>query len=192
MKVLVVGAGGIGSWLAFFINDLIEKEQFNGQAEFTFADDDVVDMKNIKYQNFGMEDIADAKVDSLNIRYGFNALNKRIEDVEELKKYDVVVSAVDNTIFRKMLFENEPQEDYYWIDLRSEGNQVSAYTKGLDKIKLLDTVPKEVAGASCQRAYELEQGIIQNGNKIIASIGSQYLLNYFRGEMNKHQFNTIF
>ena len=192
MNVLIVGAGGIGSWLAFFLNDLVDKDQFSADTTFTFADDDIVDKKNVTYQNFPLEDISDAKVDSIQTRYLFEGFSGRVEDVTFLENYDVVVSAVDNTVFRKMLFDNEPQESYYWIDLRSEGNQVSAYSKGADKEMLLASVSGEVLDASCQRKFELEQGIIQNGNKIIAAIGSQMILNFYRGEMNKKQFNTMF
>lgn len=192
MNVLIVGAGGIGSWLAFFLDDLVEKDQFSDETTFTFADDDIVDVKNTAYQNFPLEDISEYKVESIQTRYLFESFTGKVEDIEFLKPYDVVVSAVDNTVFRRMLFENEPQDDYYWIDLRSEGNQVSAYSKGADKEMLLNTVKETVEGASCQRQFELDNGIIQNGNKIIAAIGSQMLLNYYRGEMNKKQFNTIF
>lgn len=190
-NAIVVGAGGIGSWLAMFLRNLQDHGQLEG-VNIVFADDDSVDIKNISYQNFSEEEIFDLKVEALRERYGFGMLPKRIESLEELDRFELVISAVDNTSFRKMIFENEPENNFYWIDLRSEGNQVSAYTQGMDREKLLETVSVDAEDKSCQRDWELSQGIIHNGNKIIASIGSQYVLNWHRGEMNKRSFNTMF
>lgn len=190
-EALVVGAGGIGSWLAMFLHNLQMHNQLE-DVNFAFADDDTVDLKNVSYQNFSEEEIFDLKVEALRDRFGFGMIPEKIESLAALERYDLVVSAVDNTSFRKMIFENEPENNFYWIDLRSEGNQVSAYTQGMDREKLLQTVSVNAEGKSCQRAWELEQGIIHNGNKIIASIGSQYILNWYRGDMNKKSFNTMF
>jgi hypothetical protein len=35
-------------------------------------------------------------------------------------------------------------------------------------------------GGSCQRAQDINAGIVQVGNRIIASVGAQYILNYIR------------
>jgi len=42
----------------------------------------------------------------------------------------------------------------------------------------------EVASLSTKK----KAGIVQNGNKIIAAIGSQYILNWIRNEVNPPQF----
>jgi len=189
-KILVVGAGGIGSWLASHLYELETQGQLNG-IDITFADDDTVDTKNLAYQNFEAEDVLDYKTESISARYGFGSTIDRIESDNVLNEYDCIISAVDNTKFRRILFKwanNSPEK--YWIDLRSEGRSIAAFTKnkanGLDY--MLSTLGNEdVNDGSCQRQWELDNNIIQNGNKIVAAIGAQYVLNYIRHDMSPPQ-----
>jgi len=192
-KLLIVGQGGIGSVLSGHLHALEEIEQIN-DLHVTVCDDDLVELKNIKYQNFGPEDVTDFKVESISARYGFKALNKKITSEEDLKGYDCIVSAVDNVKFRKLLFEFvDKNPKIYWIDLRSEGRSVAAFTKSKKNTleKMLETLPKDgddSEGGSCQLKFELENNIIQQGNKIIAVIGSQMILNWLRKETNMPEF----
>lgn len=188
-QILIVGAGGIGSWLGFHLYQLSEHKQLNG-AYITFADDDTVDMDNLPYQNFELDDVLDLKTESLSARYGFGAVNKRLTKAKELTDYTCIVCAVDNTKFRKLLFETAEKNDFYWIDLRSEGRAIAAFTKHKTNTfeAMMATIPKEVKDGSCQLDYEKKAGIIQNGNKIVGCIGSQYILNWLRGEVNPPRF----
>jgi len=173
--ILIVGAGGIGSWLAQHLFQLQKHGQFPG-CEFVFADDDTVETKNLSYQNFTEEDILEQKAESLNIRYLFTPMVKRITTAKEITGYDCVVSAVDNTAFRQLLFEtliSDPiaDTDPYWIDLRSESTMVSFFTKhekntceAMLKTLNLDN-PED--GGSCQLEWELNENRIQLGNRII-------------------------
>lgn len=196
-KVLIVGAGGIGSWLCFFIHNLNEFHQFSN-CSFTIADYDTVDLKNLKYQNFNKTDLTDYKAEVLGLRYKMDILVKKIEKEEELAKYDCIVSAVDGTAFRKLLFKfvyKEENKNIYWIDLRSEGRTIAFYTKHPQNNleKMLNTLPEnDKENGSCQLEFELENNIIQNGNKIVAAIGSQLLLNWYRNEFNPPQFSMRF
>jgi hypothetical protein len=84
-----------------------------------------------------------------------------------------------------MLSWAEKNPDKFWIDLRAEGRSMSYYIKHPknDIKKMMDTMDqKDQKNHSCQLEYELDNGIIQQGNKIIAYIGSQLLLNYLRDE----------
>lgn len=193
-RILVVGAGGIGSWLAYNLYKLDEHTQL-GNAEIMFADDDTVDTKNIPYQHFETEDITDLKVESLAARFGFGSIPKRLTKPTDLTKFDCIISAVDNTKFRKMLFETaEKNPDIYWIDLRSEGRSIAVFTKSKSNTleKMMGTIPENVENGSCQRDFELANGIIQNGNKIAGVIGSQLVLNWLRGEKNLSEFVMTF
>ncbi len=195
-KILIVGGGGIGSWLAPILYELERHEQLN-KAEITIADNDTIEEKTLTYQNFGLEDLTDDKAESLSARYGFGARVERIEDPKAFKHFDCVISAVDNAKFRRMLFKAaDKNEALYWIDLRSEGRTVAAFTKHKVNTleKMLATVPDEDTeeGGSCQLEYELSAGIIQNGNKIIAAVGSQYILNWLRSEDSPPEFSALF
>lgn len=183
-QVAVVGTGGIGSWLAFYLYDLEQNNQLK-DVGFTFYDDDVVEEKNLPYQNFDIEDITDSKVESISARYGFIGEEERVESVKDLKDFDCIVCAVDSKSFREDLFKNcNSKNNPHWIDLRSEGRTFVFYTKhkANDTEKMLATLPKEDAEeGSCQLEWELEEGIIQQGNKIVAAIASQLVLNWHRG-----------
>ncbi len=184
-NILIVGAGGIGSWLAFNLYELERHGQLNNVA-ITFADDDTVDPSNLKYQHFETQDTLDYKVESLSARYGFLSIAERIESENILNEYDCVICAVDNTIFRKLLFNwASKNPEKYWMDFRSEGSSLAAFTKSPDNTlsKMLETLgTEEVEDGSCQREWELKEGIVQNGNKIVACIASQYVLNYTRNK----------
>lgn len=185
MSIAIVGAGGIGSWLAFFLYNLLENSQISDRL-ITFYDHDVIETKNIRYQNFGREDITDSKVASISARYGFAGVEKKIEDVTTLD-CQCIVSAVDNKLFREQLFNNFWKKGPYWIDLRSEGRIFGFYTKHTNNTlkTLLSTLPKDSDNnGSCQLQWELENNVIQQGNKIIAAMGSQLILNWHRKQDN--------
>ena len=193
-KLAVVGCGGIGSYLAEHLFILYSNNQLNSIESITLFDDDVVDTKNLKYQNFEDLDITDYKSDSLATRYSFLNRVERVTNPETLNDYDIIIAAVDNSQFRKLLYDwAATKKDKYWIDLRSEGRSIAYYTK--NKINTLDKmyntlVETSEEGTSCQLNFELEAGIIQQGNKIIATIGSQLLLNKLRGEYSSAEFRA--
>ena len=182
-QIAVVGTGGIGSWLAFYLYDLEQHDQLR-DVGFTFYDDDIVEEKNIPYQNFDIDDITDSKVESISARYGFVGEEERVESVKDLKDFDLIICAVDSKSFRQDLFENcNGKDDPHWIDLRSEGRTFVFYTKhdANTTEKMLATLPKDDAEeGSCQLEWELSEGIIQQGNKIVAAIASQLVLNWHR------------
>ena len=200
--ILIVGAGGIGSWLAFNLFKLQEAKQLGGVRKIYLADDDTVEVKNIAYQCFENTDILETKAEALSDRFGelFTPLEKRItaqelRDGSRYGRYDCIVSAVDNTEFRKVLFEHcDTYTDTHWIDLRSEGRTIAAYTKHKKNTleAMMATIPTEVKEGSCQRDFEMSAGIIQNGNKIIAAIGSQFVLNWLRGDATMSTFSHTF
>jgi len=195
-RVLVVGAGGIGSWLAEHLYNLDTHGQFSDNVSFTFADDDTVENKNLYYQNFFMEDIMDEKSESLSARYGFGSITSRIESEDQLNGYEGIVCCVDNSKFRKLLFNYvDKNEDVYWMDMRSEGRDIAVFTKNKKNTLevMLKTLPKDdVEDGSCQRQWEFENNIIQFGNRIVSSIGAQYLLNWVRGDKNPQHYIAHF
>ena len=54
-KLLIIGAGGIGSYLASFLERISERRQ--ALYDITIYDDDKVEEKNLSYQNFNVEDV---------------------------------------------------------------------------------------------------------------------------------------
>lgn len=186
-KVLIAGAGGIGSFLAMNLHNSVVNKQLE-DVEFHIVDDDTVDLKNIGYQNFNKIDLTDYKADAIALRYKMHGSVKRITSDKDFAGFDCIVGAVDNSIFRRLMFNYVfKHPEVYWIDLRSEGRAVAFFTKHKTNTleAMLSTLPAEdTASGSCQLEWELSNGIIQNGNKIIASIGSQLILNWYRNDTN--------
>ena len=194
-KVLVIGCGGIGS---FFIREIYQLFE-NGvkgteNLELTMVDEDKVEEKNLRYQNFDIEDLGNYKAESLNKRYPFFFENKFIKSTDDLKEKEVIILAVDNGKVRKMVYEFCEKNNIYFIDMRSEGRAITIFTKhkSNDLKTLLSTIDPEAPSTSCQLKFELKEGIIQVGNRIVANIGVQMLLNYLRNQKNIAKFTQRF
>ncbi len=194
-NILIVGVGGIGSWLAHQLFLYKNANQLD-LVNITLVDDDEVDTKNLTYQNFSKGELFDKKSEVIGKRYGFTYDVKRIKSEEDLVGYDCIVCAVDNSEFRQMLFKfAEARPELYWIDLRSEGRTCAFYTKHKHNnyATLSQTLPvNSKKDGSCQLDWELKNGIVQGGNKIIASVGAQLILNWLRHEHNPPTFTYRF
>ncbi len=185
-NVLIIGCGGIGSWLIPRINRLMEYKQLS-DINVTVADNDQVEDKNLPYQNFDMGDIIDDKALIMDSRYNVLAINRRIVEEKELKAYDIIICAVDNAPTRRLVYKHcVGDSNKYFIDLRAEGSAVWAATSDckMSYDGLLKTLGSSDEDRSCQLAFELDKGIIQLGNTVIAEIGAQYLLNHLRNKKN--------
>ena len=80
--------------------------------------------------------------------------------------------------------------------MRSHGARVLIFRNPTDKKEreLLEPYfeDRKVENASCQRAEDLAKKIVQYGNKIIAMVGLQYLVNIDRGLVNQLIFDGDF
>lgn len=194
-RILVCGLGGIGSFLVGHLHRLAMNSQIElGDVDITMADPDQVEMKNIKYQNFGRSEIMQNKATALEKRYSFRALSTAISSVEDIKDYNLIILCVDNNKTRKLVYEYCLKNSAGFIDLRAEGRAVAVFSN-TDKHKiesLIKDLDTSVGNTSCQLDFELKNGIIQNGNIIAAAIGSQMVLNKLRGEKNPAEFRAYF
>lgn len=186
MNLLIIGGGGIGSWLTARISRLRDFGQLN-DISLTLADSDVIEKKNLPYQNFELAEIMDPKALILEDRFNIKGVYKKIETDKDLESFDIIVCAVDNAKTRRLVYKHCLSNNKYFIDLRAEGTAVWGITSdaswSLEKLE--STLGKDdETGKSCQLKFELEQNIIQLGNTIIAEIGVQWLLNHLRGKQN--------
>jgi len=202
MKILVIGAGGIGSFFAGTLFNLKSAGQLPKNVSIVFYDPDTVEEKNIRYQNFTAADIGFDKVEAMEVRLGFDGVCKRIglEDFPGIKA-DIIICAVDNAETRQAVFDFWRDTGTYFVDMRAEGRTVSFFTPGeataaedvTTRTERYDILTATLASAgtesgSCQRAVDMEAGIIQLGNQIIAPIGAQLLINHLRGISNPGRF----
>jgi len=183
-NILICGAGGIGSYLLFHLNELFLHNQISPGVTITVADGDSVELKNISYQYYTKHDILELKVDALQEKFKCitKTISNYITSAEELEPYDMIISAVDNTQFRKLLYEYAIPANKAWLDLRSEGSSCALFAKHpVNTVEaMLKTIPIEKTNQSCQRKFEFEANTIQLGNRIIAGIGAQQVLNFLR------------
>ena len=212
MKLLIVGAGGIGSYVLEFLYQLMQADQIPEDFKVTVADDDIVEVKNLRYQNFRPEDLNIKKVFALQDYYGLldgeqympkhrhwlDALDTKISTKEDFQDFDIIVGAVDGkNNFRKILFnyfedlKDSPEilETKMWWDLRAEGRNIVMFSKNkkntLESMLSVTDDSEDGEGVSCQRTFELEQGWIQQGNKVVALLWSQQFLDYIRGNLDE-------
>jgi hypothetical protein len=192
MKILLVGVGGIGSYLAEHIALAYGMGQIPLDWDFCIADGDNVEIKNITYQNFTGADIGKMKVkameDKLYDKCYLSTLDKYIEE-KDLKGFDIIILAVDNMKTRSIVIDYCHKNDKMFIDLRAEGRMVFGMMKGANKEDDLATLDmKDTTSGSCQLQEDIDKDRIQYGNLIIAAMGLQLLVNFIR---NKEQGRRI-
>lgn len=188
-KIHIVGVGGIGSYFCRSLHDAIKQKQLDPNIEIHVYDPDEVEAKNTMYQCFDEIDIADLKVSVMDERYRFIPHAELVtrEHLDLWNKNEIVISCVDNRMFRKDLFDICTEDGHpYFIDLRCEGRSICYFTKSKvnTKEKLMESLGSEdtVSSGSCQVPYRLANSIIDFGNRIIAEIGLQLLVNHLREE----------
>jgi len=194
-KILVIGLGGIGSYLIEHLHRLVMNGQIElEEVDITMADSDQVEMKNIKYQNFGQSEVMKNKAMVLGKRYGFRSIATAISSEEDIKDYNLIILCVDNNETRKLVYEYCLTNKADFIDLRAEGRAVAVFgnTSKEETEKIVRELDTKSGNRSCQLDFELKNGVIQNGNVIVAAIGSQIVLNKLRGEANPAEFRAYF
>ncbi len=99
-NVLVIGAGGIGSFLIPLLDKI-------GMYAITVADPDIVEEKNISYQNFTKEEVDVHKV---------LAIQKRYDSVLDASKYPILKNVTYESTSKP--FTNKELRDILGDDLR--------------------------------------------------------------------------
>jgi predicted dinucleotide-utilizing enzyme len=185
LKVGIIGCGGIGSYFIRSLSEVIKKDisGFNklNCMGIDLYDFDLVEEKNLSYQNFDIEHLDRNKAEVLAEITGYKAIIKAIDSAEQLKDYDLVVLCVDNNKVRQVVYNSGIK----FLDLRASGKTFMAYLTEKDDTEYLSLTEDTGAKGGCQREEDLEDRHIQFGNLIIASIGIQLLADYLRGEITQ-------
>ena len=146
-KVLLIGAGGIGSYLIPILNRL-------GVYQVTAYDDDKVEQKNLRYQNFGADDLGELKVYCFSSDMGgmYEAQPYLVLTEKQLKGFDLVICCADNLAVRRMLYRQGHGDDakVKWLDLRAQGRNAALISYKVDE-NFQDTLLNGPEGSfSCQ------------------------------------------
>jgi len=174
-KVLVIGAGGIGS----FLIPLLDKV---GLYSITVADPDNVEAKNLPYQNFTEEDIGENKASVMGNRYRsiIGGSQYPILTEKQMQGYDLVISCVDNLGLRKTLYNSNVK----WLDLRAQGRN-AAFVSFLANPETYDTllVGDNTRSFSCQGdEWDGSNVGVHFMQVTIAGMGAEWIQRWFNGE----------
>lgn len=194
-KIAIIGCGGINSWVAGHLFDLLKTYSFDEDVYVKLFDNDIVEEKNIlrQNQNFDVENIMQNKAEVLATRYKFDFEPSFIteENLSNLEIFDDLLVGVDNHKTRQMLYKFALDRHKNLIDLRAQGTQISFIVirnwekKDIDyynKKYFFDLNVMERKG-SCQMQTDIANDHIENGNKIIAFFGIYGIyLKLLRGE----------
>lgn len=184
-EIVVIGAGGIGSFLAEHLDNLIDSDQIDPKEyRFTFFDDDIVEHKNIMYQNFDPEDIDSKKTEALELKF----LNLTFEtdriDEDKLKikasrnDLDLSVLCADNNKIRREVYNIKKNYCIPFIDARANGKVVGIYSS--DTRDYLSTLSKDEGNHSCQNPFQIAKNEIEFGNVVVAAMAAQHILDFIR------------
>jgi hypothetical protein len=189
LKIAVIGLNGIGSYFVRGLSELIKKDvagldRINVMGIDLF-DFDTIEEKNFSYTIYDIEHIGRNKAEVMAEMTGYKARAEKIERAEQLAEYDLVIMAVDNNEVRKIVYEaGRP-----FIDLRAKGKAVMVYLTQKDDIEYLNLTKDTGEKGGCQYDRDIEEKTIELGNRVVAELGLQYLIDYCRGKIEKK--NTI-
>ena len=177
-KIMIIGVGGIGSYLAPLLNKV-------GTYSMFLADPDIVEEKNLSYQNFDKTTVGKKKVNSL-------YLNRHIRSDYPIKtdaclrkdKMDLIVCCADNLDVRRLVYNS----DVPWLDLRAQGRMGLLVCYKEDK-KMYSTLTAGPDGSfSCQGdAWDKSNAGVHFTHVAVAGYGAEWIQRYFNGEdVHKH------
>jgi len=173
-KILVIGAGGIGSYLISFLNNL-------DLYEIQVNDDDKVETKNLTYQNFSEEDVGLHKVASMKANFNCVKFSSPypILTPNQLEGFDLVVCCVDNLGTRRMLYNSNVK----WLDLRSQGRNAAYVSYQADPSMYDSLLAGKEGSFSCQgESWDGSQEGIHFMHMAIAGMGAQWIQRYMNKE----------
>ena len=180
-KVLVVGAGGIGTTFVDLLVPALERTALN--AEITLMDGDVVEASNLGHQRFTQEQIGMYKVSALSSRHTGRGehvelipITDNLRTAEQLLGYDLVVVCVDSPEPRRLVHSL----DVPWIDLRCSGDGWMILSSDSDRA-LVEQMTPDHQPMSCQVEGALDAGNLEFGFSVAGTFGAQWLVQNLRG-----------
>ena len=180
-KIMIIGAGGIGSYLVQFLNQINTHRKNRGLYNITVFDGDTVDIKNLGYQAYDESDVGEKKVECISGEY-VNAQPFNVLLDKQLHGYDLVVCCADNLAVRRLLYRQGFGSDakLKWLDLRSTGRNAALISYKTDP-KMMDTLLIGEEGSfSCQaQDWDGSAKDINCMNMVIASMGVQWIQRWF-------------
>ena len=170
-KILVIGAGGIGS----FMIPLLDK---TGLYEITVADPDKVEKKNLTYQNFRKKENEMNKASVMG--WNYDSVTRYIPypilTEQQIRGFNLVVCCADNLDVRRLLYRSEVP----WLDLRAQGRNCAYISYRADKNKHDTLLAGPEGSFSCQgNAWDGSTEAQHFSHVIAAGMGAEWIHRYF-------------
>ena len=175
-KVLIIGVGGIGSYLT----PLLHK---TGLYDIHISDPDTVEVKNLSYQNFNTSHIGAKKVRAL---LDYDAIGSRKEfpilTQDQLKGFDLIVCCADNLDVRRLVYRQGFQDDCTnkWLDLRAQGRNAALISYKVNENLVDDLLAGAEGSFSCQGGdWDGSPEQVNCMQIAIAGVASQWIQRWF-------------
>ncbi len=182
LKIAIAGAGGIGGYVTQFLYEYgLNRRQFDfADMDITVFDDDAVDASNLLHQNFTEAELGFKKAKILADKYYMN--HKLVKmTVEDMSKYDVIFSCVDNMPFRKLLYEyGYTNKKLFWIDGRCNSRNIGLFTSDIGKAELSKVINDSQESTGCLLKHDKESGTSHVTPLIVAGMMVQAFMNHIR------------
>ena len=175
-NVMIIGVGGIGSYLAPLLKRV-------GTYSMFLADPDIVEEKNLLYQNFDKINVGEKKVNSLFMNgHVRNDYRIRTDACLRKDKMDLIVCCADNLDIRRLLYRQGFQDDakVKWLDLRAQGRNC-AFVSFRARPELYETLLAGPEGSfSCQgNAWDGSNEAQHFAHIIAAGMGAEWIHRFF-------------
>ena len=184
-KILVIGAGGIGSFLIPVLDRV-------GLYDITVADPDKVEKKNLPYQNFdalpigmpnfqGTNPIGMNKAQYMNKYSSVNVCNPYpVLTGAQMIGYDLVICCVDNIGLRRTMYNCD---NLKWLDLRAQGRNAAMIAYTADPKMYDSLLAGEERSFSCQGdSWDGSNTGVHFMQVAIAGLGAQWVQRWFNEE----------
>ena len=182
-KIMIIGAGGIGSYLVQFLKRMNQAQRINVPEthlyDITVYDGDTVDTKNLGYQAYDELDVGEKKVECIS---GVDAQPFNVLLDKQLQGFDLVVCCADNLAVRRLLYRQGFGSDakLKWLDLRSTGRNAALISYKVDPNMMDTLLIGEEGSFSCQaQSWDGSAKDINCMNMVIASMGVQWIQRWF-------------
>ena len=169
-KVLVIGAGGIGSYLIEILNR-------TSCYKITVADPDKYEKKNLSYLYCLVEDVGLNKASATTSKYSqVFGIKYPILTEKQIEGYDLVVCCADNLDVRRLLYRSKVK----WLDLRAQGRNC-AFVSFRARPELYETLLAGPEGSfSCQgNAWDGSNEAQHFAHIIAAGMGAEWIHRFF-------------
>jgi len=188
-KILIIGAGGIGSHLVQFLSKL---EIYH----IYVADSDSFEANQECYQNFTHQYWGINKAETM--ESSFESVISIPYDIltdGQLKGYDLVICCADNLDVRRLVYRQGYGSDskVKWLDLRAQGRN-GILISHLINPSMIDTLLTGPEGSfSCQADnWDGESRNIDMLHIVMAGIGAQWMQKWFnKEEVNEYMVMNI-